>query len=58
MYNMYENDTYRSLWLKHVQTILEVNGFGYIWVSQGQNVNANNVKELLKNTLQAQFVQE
>ena len=58
MYNMHENDTYQSLWLKHVQTILEVNGFGYIWVSQGQNVNVSYVKELLKSTLQAQFVQE
>ena len=34
MYNMHQNDTYQSDWLNCVRNILEVNGFGYIWVGQ------------------------
>ena len=58
MYNLHQNDTYQSDWLNCVRNILEVNGFGYIWVGQGLNSNAIYIKELLKHTMQAQFVQE
>ena len=58
MYNLHQNDTYQSDWLNCVRNILEVNGFGYIWVGQGINSNAIYIKELLKHTLQAQFAQE
>ena len=58
MYNMHQNDAYQSDWLNCVRNILEVNGFGYIWVGQRQNIDGMYIKELLKNTLQAQFVQE
>ena len=40
MYNLHQNDTYQSDWLNFVPNILEVNGFGYIWVGQGLNSNA------------------
>ena len=58
MYNMHQNDMYQSDWLNCVRNILEVNGFGYIWVGQGQNIDGMYIKELLKDTLQTQFVQE
>ena len=58
MYNLHQNDTYQSDWLNCVRNILEVNGFGYIWVGQGLNSNAIYIKELLKHMMQAQFVQE
>ena len=58
IHNMHQNDTYQSDWLNCVRNILEVNGCGYIWVGQGQNIDGMYIKELLKNTLQAQFVQE
>ena len=58
IYNMHQNDTYQSDCLNCVRNILEVKGFGYIWVGQGQNIDGMYIKELLKDTLQAQFVQE
>ena len=47
LYNLHQNDTYLSDWLNCVWNILEVSGFGYIWVGQGINSNAIYIKRII-----------
>ena len=50
--------SFQSEWLTCVRTILERNGFGYIWAQQGINCNMEATKDDLKTRLQDQFRQE
>ena len=49
---------FQSKRLNCVQTILERNGFGYIWLCQGFNCDMKTIRDALKDRLQDQFRQE
>ena len=58
IYRMHQNNTHQSAWLNCIRQILEQNGFGYVWLDQGLNMDHMYVKERLYSCLQDQFVQE
>ena len=58
LFYMYVNDIYKSKWLDFVKKTLDNNGFGYIWVCQGVNINYNMFKSEFKNRLVDVFKQE
>ena len=62
MYNMffkmYTDNGFRSEWLQCIFDILNVNGLGYIWYEQNNDLNVNIVKAIVKDRLLAQFYQE
>ena len=58
LFNMHMEGSFQSEWFTCVRTILERNGFGYIWVQQGINCNMEATRDDLKNKLQDQFRQE
>ena len=57
LYNMCENNTFKSNWLHFICQTLNENGFGYIWYSQAENVKAISLKSLLYERLTLQFKQ-
>ena len=58
IYRMHQNNTHQSAWLNCIRQILEQNGFGYVWLDQGLNIDHMYVKDTLYSCLQDQFVQE
>ena len=58
IYRMHQNNTHQSAWLNCIRQILEQNGYGYVWLNQGKNIDHIYVKETLYSCLQDQFVQE
>ena len=58
LFEMYNNNDYDSNWLNCVRNILQQNGLGNIWQTQGMNINHISVKKELKAMLKAQFAQE
>ena len=58
IYRMHQNNTHQTAWLHCIRQILEQNGFGYVWLDQGRNIDHMYVKETLYSRLQDQFVQE
>ena len=55
---MHLEGRFQSEWLNCVRTILERNGFGYIWLRQGFNCDMKAIRDALKDRLQDQFRQE
>ena len=55
--HMHADDTYNSEWLNSIINILQQNGLGFIWQSQGANISLHTVKLDLQHRLQCQFVQ-
>ena len=55
---MHAEGRFQSEWLNCVRTILERNGFGYIWLRQGFNCDMKAIRDALKDRLQDQFRQE
>ena len=55
--HMHADDTYHSEWLNSIINILQQNGLGFIWQSQGANISLHTVKLDLQHRLQCQFVQ-
>ena len=56
IYRMHQNNTHQSAWLNCIRQILEQNGFGYVWLDQGLNIDHMYVKDTLYSCLQDQFV--
>ena len=55
---MYISDSYISPWVDYVKNVLFKNGYGYIWLCQGENVNVNHFKYEFDNRLKSQYEQK
>ena len=44
---MHQNNTHQAAWLNCIRQILEQNGFGYVWLDQGLNIDHMYVKDTL-----------
>ena len=55
--HMHADDTYHSEWLNSIINILQQNGLGFTWQSQGANISLHTAKLDLQHRLQCQFVQ-
>jgi len=58
LFHMHENNDYHSEWLICIRDIIQQNGFGFVWLTQGQGVNITGFKNELKCRLNSQFIQQ